>query len=285
MKDHLDRVIQLCADELNGWIGDGRKLCDLKTVYGDGCDYSLSHVQALYLLRFYPAYFVENYMMFNVIKNDIGAPAHERMPFVSSLACGSMVDAAAAKFVFEDNCLYDGYDVNRWLGVDENCIEDKYDFYQTSVFDIESLHVRANIVVFSRSLMDIGLRVSRLNNMVASTEFVSDVVYVCGTFPPGIRNDFAHNRLCEFAGFFEDFDREVLYRHTVDGEERLRNGGIVDVYDWFSCIQPVNHSALLARCTQDSSATCPSQECNNIQYLPIRNFSNLEFEVFKLTRR
>lgn len=274
-KEHIQRMLRRAAKKLKGWIGEGRKLCDLKIDFYGGCRYDLEHVQAIYMLRYYPAYFVENYRMLKIMKS-MGL----KNPYIASMGCGCMVDAAAAKYVFSNDYLYDGYDLIEWfktaVAIDDCFVQRNL----CNLYDVESFDSRINVFAFPRSLGD--LNVQRIASVVKRTVLENDVVFVCGTYP---RSAGGWGRSIDsFVGFFDGFEIDDSYHFSADCARRC-SGHIRDIYRWFDHSKIDYCTSLFNKCTQDSHGDCPRNECQGkLNWHPMIRFDSSDFKIFKLKR-
>lgn len=277
-KAHIASVLGEAHRGLKKWIGGGRQLCDLTKDFQKGrYPYHLPHAQFYYQLRFYHAYFLENYMMFRMLEDEFDDP------YIVSIGCGCMVDAAAASFVFE-NIYYDGYDKVNWKVKAVDTDRD-IDFYNIDVCELAEFHRNVDIFNFSRSLGDIGFKVSELRTAIVNTKFSSDKLYITATCVPDVKGDFQLRRLEEFASYFEGFSVEVLKKFP-DDEDRLvyRQDRFEDHYDW--CVNGYGAycTTLLDKCTRDRDDRCDGVECEKMNKYPMGRFNNIGFAILKLSR-
>ena len=116
-------------------------LCGVSFNQGSLPDYSSGPQQNLYLLRYFSAYFFEYYEAFSELSR---ANFLDALPRIASIGCGSGIDGAAARFVFDDYA-YRGIDRvrwNTWLAEEPPCIGDAIGF----------IPISENVFVFPKSL-------------------------------------------------------------------------------------------------------------------------------------
>jgi hypothetical protein len=243
-----------------------------------GFPYDAEHHQSLYILRYYAAYFLENYTLFNVLKEDgLGCPV------VCSMGCGCLVDAAAARHVFE-NVKYVGFDINEWhiksVALDENT-----QLFIGDVFKVNSFAQDINVFMFPKSIGDLGVRIKELHNAINSSVFLSDVIYVCATYRAsdgGLDNDRA--KLRDFISLFAGYSSKTIYTFagsSVPYDKRWL-GHLVGC--GFSHEYTKYCQSLLESCGKNE-ATCPTDVCREwVNRAPILRVDELAYEIVKLTR-
>ena len=123
------------------FMSDRCELCDVSFAQGRTPNYESIAQQNLYLLRYFSAYLFEYHLAYQKLQ---GARFLDGAPRITSLGCGSGIDGAAAKFVFDDYS-YRGIDLVRWgkwFAEEPPCIGDAGAF--TPIHD--------NVFVFPKSL-------------------------------------------------------------------------------------------------------------------------------------
>ncbi|WMW65277.1 hypothetical protein [Nitratidesulfovibrio liaohensis] len=281
MRNHIDAITAAARADLENWIARNSSLCELRDVdFEAGFPYNQQHMQALYLLRYYPAYFAENYMMFRWLRERGKTVAN-----IASIGCGSLVDGAAAYYAFDANIAYCGYDIADWAikGLPLNVRNVL--FRQGDIFSVTSWNNDADIFCFSRSLRDFGSRIGGLRSAVANTPFHNDTIYVCATYnlaTPEIRNQ--HRQwLYDFASFF------MGYRHVVseymNGEAYPNFRYISDVLPWWDHPERQYCTTLVDRCRDNAELECATEACTSrVSRQPMLKFANLSYEILKLER-
>lgn len=280
-RNHVRGIVAQAKASLEGWLVDNQRLCDLKRAdFNAGFPYHEHHLQALYLLRYYPAYFAENHLLFERLQEE-----GLNDPIIESIGCGCLVDAAAAGYVYGRAIPYTGYDINDWyikaVEVDGRITELRVG----DVFEEDHFYINSNVFIFSRSIGDIGRTLERLAPIIAATEFESDTIYICATYratDAGIAFD--KQKLREFAGFFRNYEHEELTLYYPAGERPPVDSGINTVCRWFDHPEVPYCRDLLGRCTQPEQ-DCPSASCRRlVGASPILRLRHLAFEVLRLRR-
>ncbi|AAS95956.1 hypothetical protein [Nitratidesulfovibrio vulgaris] len=282
MLTHMNIMIGNARHCLVNWISQNSSLCALRDLnFEVSFPYCVQYAQALYILRYYPAYFAENYMLYTTL-SEMGC----RRPDIASIGCGSMVDGAAASYVF-DSFTYHGYDLNDWSfkGLTPN--GGSVIFHNGDVFSETSWDVERDVFCFSRSLRDIGDNIDGLRCAVESTDFKYDNIYICATYnsaPDEIRRSH-RGMLRRFASFFEDYD--IINEDYWDSGRLSKRGRAIRSHlDWWVHSESSFCSSLLSRCRDMLSDGCATSDCEtNLQKKPILNVTELGFEVLHLLRR
>lgn len=279
----MDEVLSSAYDALEAWIEENDGLCEIKDAdFDEGYPYHLAHMQAVYLLRYYPAYFAENYAMFQEISGDGGSS-----PDIVSIGCGSLVDAAAAGFVFDDTFTYVGYDINDWRIKGVNIVEGgRVSVEIQDVFGVESWSEESDVFCFSKSLRDLFGRIDELRDSVASTDFCYDNIYVCATYnsAPGHIRAQHRDGLRRFAGFFGGYTvRDFAYMNgAVPGVQGV---GIRSLYDWWVHSKSDYCASWFERCRKNEVLKCADGVCrSNLRKRPVLNLAELGYEILKLER-
>lgn len=271
-------VIEGAKAMLSEWADTQDRLCDLERATFPDFPYDSPHCRALYQLRYFPAYFVENHEMFGRLRR-LGAEA----PHIISLGCGCLVDAGAAIDVFGRRMVYDGYDINNW----ENMAVrpgNNIRFHMDDVFDLDSFPPGANVFVFSRSLGDIGQRLEEFEDILSNTELTAEHVFVCATYN---QDDYAIDRLSTmllyFAELLEDFEQIGDVERYHPAGQGMANVGFVAGRAW--AMHPdIGYLRNLYRMCRNPRPNCPGQGCVINRY-PILRTHHLAFEIIKLRRR
>lgn len=276
-REHLDSVLAEAREQLDLWLAQNDRLCDLKrSDFHQGYPYGESHMQALYVLRYYPAYFAENYMLYERLKTE-GLTD----PVVESIGCGCLVDCAAGQFVYGDDFLYTGYDTVDWgikaVEIDGVSIE----FRCCNVADVDHFYPNANVFIFPRSVGDIGSGIARIRDVLEATELTESIIYVCATYrvtAAGIGYDMG--RLREFAAMFRDYRMtELCFFNGAEDAHIYIDGK----YGWFTSPDDYCRN-LLANCSQPED-NCPKDDCNrNVAKWPMKKMEHLSYEILKLER-
>lgn len=280
-RNHVAEIVRQAKASIEGWLENNPRLCDLKrSDFNLGFPYHEPHMQAIYLLRYYPAYFAENHMLFQRLLAD-----GLNDPIVESIGCGCLVDAAAAEHVYGEAVPYTGYDINDWrikaVFIDGITTE----FRQGSIFNEDHFYTNSNVFVFSRSIGDIGRTLTRLAPVVNATNFDSEIIYVCATYrATGTVLDFDKQKLREFAGFFRNYTFEEFALYHPAGEQPPITRGISTECNWFAHPEVEFCTNLLDHCSKPER-TCPGVACRrHVAASPILRLNNLAFEILKLRR-
>ncbi len=281
--DCIQTVLEQAQIVLDEWIAGHPCLCDLKrSNFSQPYPYDEPHMQALYLLRYFPAYFAENYMVFEKLK-ELGL----QDPIIESIGCGCLVDCAAANDYFKRIIPYTGYDINDWgiksVDVDGKLIELRIG----NVVDADGFYTNSNVFIFPKSLGDLNATVFKgLQNKIRNEDFSSKIIFVCATYRANdfkIANDMT--RLHIVAAQFTQYEEVESTLYYPADEKPPQNSGINTYYPWFEHPAVDYCRMLLARCRKDYP-TCPEDQCRRwVSTYPMLRLGNFAFEIIKLRRR
>jgi hypothetical protein len=199
MWKHLTKMITDAKAELNRWYKPEMLLCDFKKPIYGGWYYTTGHGQAWYLLKFYPAFFAEHWLLFTELKRR-GLTS----PIIASLGCGCMVDAAAAEHVYNGNVSYDGYDINSWnirATASHNCRYNNVDVASVTGFNKDT-----NVVIFPRSVSDLAGTLQAVASTI-DRSVLTNRLYLCATlrWDEMKRNEGDYESVCSVASNLQNF--------------------------------------------------------------------------------
>jgi hypothetical protein len=159
MREFIESTLNEICDNFFNEITKLDKLCDLKKIRFDGSnipDYSNPLVRQLYLLRYFPAYLVEYYLIYKkLIEYN-----HLELPFnILSIGCGCGIDYYGLFFAmkeanidFSSNVRYMGLDRIKWDYFynmeNDNCYLLHQDLANLKQFDKNNY----NIIIFPKSI-------------------------------------------------------------------------------------------------------------------------------------
>ncbi|MFC1588032.1 hypothetical protein ACFL54_06970 [Planctomycetota bacterium] len=163
------------------------KLCDCKTLTyegGDIPDYENKILQPYYLLRYFPAYLAEYYLMYKKMLRSLFLKNQQLK--VLSIGCGSGIDLWGLYFAIKNKHLnpdekidYTGVDLVNWRYFDNMELEDVY-FYQKNIADWEEMDEdNYNVIVFPKSIGEFSVPdFASLCKMFENTTFSEDRICV-----------------------------------------------------------------------------------------------------------
>lgn len=282
-RDHIANVVERAKQSLNEWLTRQNRFCDLKRAHfnQDAFPYNERHMQAFYLLHYYPAYFAENYLLFEALRTD-----GLNDPIIESIGCGCMVDLAAAQHVYDGPVAYTGYDITEWHIKAVEAYGNDAELRIGNIAEEHSFDENSNVFHFSRSIGDLQGLLPDLGRLVAATALEEDTIYISATYRASaysIAGDMRNLRA--FAGHFHNFnivDEDLFY---PGGENPPRRCGINAECPWFYHPETNYCRTLPDRCPQPEP-DCPDADCERyIGGFPILRLENLAFEILKLRRR
>ena len=155
IEEKMDEIFHDFKDEINGM----QTLCNLKILRFNGGiipDYNQSYIQRLYLLRYFPAYLIEYYLMYDKLL-DLN---FTKLPLnILSIGSGCGLDYYGLVFALKnrgidinDNVQYTGIDIINW-GYKDNLGNPNCQYIQTDINNFQAiLRNNYNIIVLPKSI-------------------------------------------------------------------------------------------------------------------------------------
>jgi len=279
--DHISGMLSRAKLALGQWLAEHDRLCDFKrSDFVQPYPYDEQHMQALYILRYYPAYFAENYLLFESLLED-GLVN----PIVESIGCGCLVDLAAAKFVYDAIVPYTGYDINDWNIKAAELDNEIVEFRRGDVLTADRFYPNSNVFIFSRSIGDLSGILRQIRAKAQETSYTADTIYVCATYRASSYNidrDMRNLRL--FASSFQNYQQSENILYYPAGQNPPVYSGINTRCRWFNHHEADYCQGLLDHCVKPTS-TCPELQCQRwVSAAPILRLNHLAFEILKLRR-
>ena len=276
--DCIPSVMTRARASLDDWIRGQERLCDLERATFPNFPYDEAHCRALYQLRYFPAYFYENFEMFSRLRGQVDAS-----PRIVSLGCGCLVDAAAAADVFVDGVAYDGYDINNWE-IKAISLDEDIHFHHENVFEQDCFPHDANVFVFSRSIGDLATRLGYLNEAIVNSELDSEQIFLCATYNlDGACINRLQTYLSQFAEQFEAYTRAPGSQLYHPAGQSVENCGFAAGRPWVRHPE-VDYLRNLSGACRNPRPNCPGEQCV-INRSPILTIHHLAFEILTLNRR
>lgn len=266
-----------CAKLLKSWASECADLCALGGWNYDEMDYSDEYKQFWYLLRLYPSYVLENYVMLSTIKK-----AGLKYANVASMGCGAMVDAVALSCIFKKKYIYRGYDKHKWAISGTHKKRNKFiwsDPCHTSKFDSGT-----NIFIFSKSILNFDT-INCFKDVISRSKLSSKTIYICATYSPTKIED-SRPILAHFSDIFMGYKiREQSFVNGRDMVDDYGGSGIVRVFNGF--MHHGDHTAytIYGICNKFLNNQCNSQTCHNrVARNGVLCFTEWAYELIELRK-
>lgn len=163
----IEEYLQDVADDFCAFLEERHQLCDLKRLHFDQGlfpDYSETHIQQLYLLRYAYSYAFEYYVIFKrliSIYSSIHSSIRDRLR-ISSIGCGNGMDYWALVNALEDtglrNCSVDyrGNDIVEWNYRIDPRENDIVNFLQKDIKEYLDVvrHFNSDVYIFPKSISE-----------------------------------------------------------------------------------------------------------------------------------
>lgn len=178
MKDFIEAKTQKIYEDFLDNLNSAKRLCKLKelTYEGGNCpDYGDKFIQQYYMLRYFPAYLAEYFLMFKKLFKYKFLNSSLR---VLSLGCGCGIDywglyfAAQSKGVSLDDMVYSGIDIIKW-NYRHNFDHHNVRFFKKDISTISKLNRRDyNVIVFPKSIGEFSDDVfGNIEQILANSQF------------------------------------------------------------------------------------------------------------------
>lgn len=275
MRRDIDPVLDEAKNVVTDWFQENGKLCAFEADVYDGLYYTTPHGQAWYLLKFYPAYYAEYYLMYQKLQN-IGVAA----PKIVSLGCGALVDAAAARRVYGQCVGYTGYDKNVWGIKAANS-----GAQIINIAGVERYDRNTNVICLPRSIGDLVECFEAIGRAIAASNFEEQSLYVCSS----LRVSGEHNSIAGDEGLLDSFIQNiqgysVVSQHQyypASDPERVGDTINQEIPGWWHK-DPNFAKNLLRRCKEQNS--CAKACESSIKPMAALKLKNLAFKILKLEK-
>ncbi|EPR43493.1 hypothetical protein dsx2_2344 [Desulfovibrio sp. X2] len=296
IKNKLEAVysdFQIAAKESDG-------LCELKKFSfagGASPDYGNHLVRMYYMLKYFPAYLAEYYLMYQKLLNFNFLP-HNDLDILS-IGCGCGIDYWGYHFIakeqindFKTTTSYTGYDINTWEYTD-SLRNEKFRIINDDIAKLDNLNsgdYDYNVIVFPKSISDLHPEVfGKLVKAIESTNFERKrIAVVCSLMQDeqALNYDWSrlkkiittimarHNYSCE-----DDLEKYITATNPDEGLVRVVNG-----FDYTLDIENTINSTLnLCPNFIENGKSCKN-DCTAMNRWPILKQRYVNFAVRRLTR-
>jgi hypothetical protein len=226
VRQFIKQKLQAVMADFQSSKTDAGCLCECKQVTyeaGNSPDYSNPQVQQAYMLRFFPAYLAEYFLMYRrLLRADfLQGPLR-----VLSIGCGSGIDLWGLKFAVEDSGIdpaeqieYTGVDLASWAYRDDLGLP-VVRFLQQDITDWQQLdRTNYNVFIFPKCIGEFPTDVfQNIRAMFSASAFDSDrICGLCSLMNLGLDHDI--DRFTSIAGVmqrplgFQCLDDAQVYRH------------------------------------------------------------------------
>ncbi|UYP83239.1 hypothetical protein jpw_03335 [Pseudomonas asiatica] len=276
-------VNEVLANFHASFLGDKDRWCAIAGLGPEGDTYRKRAYQKLYVLRYFPAYYLEYCILAEALRRRLGSDCQGIK--VASFGCGICTDYFALKdnlngIPFE----YDGYDRCEWstqeLIPKLNDSDFSFNFFNTDNFELGDLD-DVDVFVFPKSIGDIeaGGDLEHLSEVIASTKknrvFFLNSYVSNGTDVKSVNAGY-FNRV-HGALVAKGFKTEDKVGSTTWNGERFGDGLRKICWDFFY------PSEYLVKCAdQGSMEKCSS--CGVVK-LPVMTNKFMEYQILEYVRQ
>jgi hypothetical protein len=295
MKDFIDEKMHDIFSDFQESLQDLDKCCILKSVTflgGNIPDYSIPAVQQFYLLKYFPAYLVEYYTIYNkilklkFIKDNLN---------VLSIGTGCGVDYCGLEFALREHgmnasshAFYTGVDIIRWKYRDKFDNEDCH-FLLKDITDWDKLDEEDyNVVIFPKSIGEFSQeQFLKIISTFENTKFASDRIILISSVREQ-SDSFDIPRLARIISVFEDSQKYVCLDERDTCTKFVENVGLRKYFPDFVFPQDILDfiANLVSRCKgfQENSKTC-EDDCQNLNRSPILRTKHIRYQIKRLQKQ
>lgn len=279
LNNHIQRVFSDFMQ--NEW-------CDINQIELNTDCYEKQNIQQFYILKYFPAYFSEYYLMYQELIDK----TEEKNLNLASIGCGSGIDYYALEFALKEKATsektftYTGIDCISWDYVPNST---EFNFIHTYLSDVKpEVLENKNVIIFPKSLIE--FKISDLESMVDKLveKNENENIYFLNSYITKDAHDLAHiggikefQSICERmrAHGFEVGENECLKYFRAE-EQR----GLGKDFTFFKYPDEVK------KILQDLTANCESEvmaeKCNTckIGAWPILNNKYVAYNIVKFSK-
>lgn len=293
MREFIRKKINLIFNDFKLDLDRIGTFCELKDLRFNGNhtpDYSNDIIQRLYLLRYFPAYLTEYYLMYvDMFEKDF---LDEDLNIIS-IGAGCGIDFWSCKFAIENlgeqvNIRYTGIDIIDWNYWDEL---DELECYllNNDINEMESLDEEGyNVIVFPKSIGELDNNTFlNLKRVIGNTNFTCDKIMILSS----VRTTRAFidvPRLAEIVTIFEtrfgysclDDKEQYTYYEPASNLEEVCPEFIYP----FTIKEYINN--LMCKCEglQENWNSPHYDNCSVMDRYPITTTSQIKYQVVRLER-
>lgn len=300
MEKVIENKLQKIFQDFQNELENHQTLCNLKDISfknNNIPDYSNKLLQQLYLLRYYPAYFVEYFEIFQkIIKS-----SWLDFPFnIVSIGCGCCIDYTALCFAVKkqypdynkDDRLftYKGFDRIEWYNCDLNTQNFIASREIRDIAHITQLNEDVNILFFPKSIGELNLnQLNSFKETLNNTNFKTNRIIVINSMRESKVNIDSDNmkpildKLRDL-GFNQNSDNDDAdwFAFTNNGFQGLNN---IFYFSYPSNIQNFIENALINNCNEfrNNGKSCDFCE-KNLLRKPILTVNHIAYNIHVLER-
>lgn len=291
MREFLNDIMEKIFVEFKQELEELESCCCLKRLrFNQGMipDYSQKIIQQLYLLRYFPAYFIEYYDIYNdLIEMNFLDEFN-----VLSVGCGCVVDYYGLYYALNndvDRICYTGIDKIDWAYKDR-LNNDNYYFIQQDISEWEILDWdQYNLIIFPKSIGEFECNTFRnFKNALKNTDFLQDKICLISSLRDAY-SDIDSNRMEELIQIFESvhnyqcLDDKTSYTHYKE------NVGLKKYFDEFDYPDYIMDfvRTLIEQCQEyvnNDYLACTSECEQQLNKSPILKTGHIKYQIKRLER-